>query len=88
MVRSLLARLPGGCLSGNECPARTPLGLWVLFASLLFLAAVLANPTRAGFAGPAGWTSPRARRPWRRFEPGIPSLAGCPDHHVGRRVRR
>ncbi len=53
MVRSLLARLPGGRPSGNECPVRTPLGLWVLFASLLFFAAVLAVPGRAESAGPA-----------------------------------
>jgi hypothetical protein len=63
MVRSLLARLPGGRLGGDHCPMRTPLGLWVLFASLLFFAAVLAISARAGSAGPAGWTDPRARRP-------------------------
>jgi uncharacterized protein DUF6600 len=53
MVRSLLARLPGGRPSGNECPARAPLGLWALFASVLFLAAVLAVPGRAESAGSA-----------------------------------
>lgn len=53
MVRSLLARLSGGRPGGDEHPARKPLALWVMFASLLFFGAVLAVSAGAESAGPA-----------------------------------